>query len=69
MFKEILHGNSGNGFVNALVKSYKVLHDPWGLWMSADIFSYLRESDMRYHMCRQRDFRHVCHLKTGGAYV
>ena len=40
-----------------------------GWWMSADIFSYLRESDMRYHMCRQRDFRHVCHLKTGGAYV
>lgn len=40
-----------------------------GWWMSADIFSYLRESDMQYHMCRQRDFRHVCHLKTGGAYV
>lgn len=38
-------------------------------WMSADIVSYLREADMRYHMCRQRDFRHVCHLKTGGAYV
>lgn len=37
--------------------------------MSADIVSYLREADMRYHMCRQRDFRHVCHLKTGGAYV
>ena len=43
VFKEMSHDNSGDGFVNALVKSCKVLHDLWGLWMSADIFFCLKK--------------------------